>query len=33
MIAGHLDTTAILGLIEGGVPAGLPVVITSLAAP
>ena len=33
MIAGHLDTTAILGLIEGGVPAGLPAVISSLAAP
>jgi adenosylcobyric acid synthase len=33
MIAGHLDTTAILGLVEGGVPAGLPVVISSLAAP
>ncbi len=33
MIAGHLDTTAILGLIEEGVPAGLPIVISSLAAP
>ena len=33
MIAGHLDTAAILGLIEGGVPAGLPAVISTLAAP
>jgi adenosylcobyric acid synthase len=33
MIGEHLDTTALLGLVEGGIPAGLPAVVSSLAAP
>jgi adenosylcobyric acid synthase len=31
MIEQHLDTTALLGLISGGVPTGLPTVVSSLA--
>jgi adenosylcobyric acid synthase len=31
MIEQHLDTQALLGLINGGVPAGLPTVVSSLA--
>ena len=30
MIAGHLDTAALLTLIEGGAPAGLPTVVSHL---
>jgi adenosylcobyric acid synthase len=30
MIDEHLDTAALLALIEGGVPAGLPTVVSSL---
>ena len=31
MMGEHLDTGALLRLIAGGVPAGLPTVVTSLA--
>jgi adenosylcobyric acid synthase len=31
MIGEHLDTAALLALLEGGVPAGLPTVVSSLA--
>jgi adenosylcobyric acid synthase len=33
MIEQHLDTAALLDLINGGAPAGLPTVVSSLAAP
>jgi hypothetical protein len=31
MIEAHLDTDALAGLIDGGVPAGLPTVVSGLA--
>jgi adenosylcobyric acid synthase len=33
MIGEHLDTAALLALLEGGAPAGLPTVVAALAVP